>query len=33
MLEVFKFMAPAGKVNILEINEKALRTGEKLANG
>ncbi len=33
MLEVFKFMAPAGKTNILEINEKALRSGEKLANG
>ncbi|MDD5097373.1 MAG: 2-oxoacid:acceptor oxidoreductase family protein [Candidatus Omnitrophica bacterium] len=33
MLEVFKFMAPAGKTNILEINELALKSGEKLVHG
>ena len=33
MLEVFKFMAPAGKADILIINEKALRNGAQLGNG
>ena len=33
MLEVFKFMAPAGNLKILEINQKALSEGEKLTHG
>lgn len=33
MLEVFKFMAPAGNTRILEVNEMALREGERLAHG
>ncbi|MFA4854869.1 MAG: 2-oxoacid:acceptor oxidoreductase family protein [Candidatus Omnitrophota bacterium] len=33
MLEVFRFMAPAGKTNILEVNEKALQEGAKLGDG
>ncbi len=33
MLEVFKFMAPAGNLKILEINQLALAQGEKLAYG
>ena len=33
MLEVFRFMAPAGKTNILEVNEKALQEGVKLGDG
>lgn len=33
MLEVFRFLAPAGKTDILEINERALRSGAKLVNG
>ena len=33
MLEVFKFMAPAGKAGILEVNQMALQEGAKLANG
>jgi len=33
MLEVFKSMAPAGNLKILEVNELALKDGEKLING
>ena len=33
VLEVFKFMAPAGKADILEVNQKALQEGVKLING
>jgi 2-oxoglutarate ferredoxin oxidoreductase subunit gamma len=33
MLEVFKFMAPAGNLKILEINQKALAEGERLTHG
>ncbi|PIQ90296.1 MAG: 2-oxoacid:ferredoxin oxidoreductase subunit gamma [Candidatus Omnitrophica bacterium CG11_big_fil_rev_8_21_14_0_20_41_12] len=33
MIEVFKFMAPAGNARILEINEMALAEGERLAHG
>ncbi len=33
MLEVFRFMAPAGKTNILEVNQKALQEGAELGNG
>jgi len=33
MLEVFKFMAPAGNLKILEVNQKALTEGEKLFYG
>ncbi len=33
MLEVFKFMAPAGNLKILEVNNKALAVGEKLFHG
>jgi len=33
MLEVFKFMAPAGNLKILEVNESALAEGEKLFHG
>lgn len=33
MLEVFKFMAPAGNIRILEVNEMALKEGERLAHG
>lgn len=33
MLEVFKFMAPAGNLKILEINQMALAEGERLADG
>jgi 2-oxoglutarate ferredoxin oxidoreductase subunit gamma len=33
MLEVFKFMAPAGNLKILEINQRALAEGERLAHG
>lgn len=33
VLEVFKSMAPAGKTDILEINQKALQEGAKLIDG
>lgn len=33
MLEVFRFMAPVGKTDILEVNQKALREGVKLGYG
>ncbi len=33
MLEVFRFMAPAGKTDILEVNQRALQEGVKLGNG
>lgn len=33
ILEVFKFMAPAGNPKILEVNEMALREGGKLFHG
>jgi 2-oxoglutarate ferredoxin oxidoreductase subunit gamma len=33
VLEVFRFMAPAGKEDILEVNQKALRKGAKIGNG
>ena len=33
MLEVFRSMAPAGKADILEINQRALQEGVKLVNG
>jgi len=33
ILEVFRFMAPAGKTDILEVNQKALQEGVKLGNG
>ncbi len=33
VLEVFRFMAPVGKTNILEVNEKALQEGAKLGDG
>ncbi len=33
MLEVFRFMAPAGKTNILEVNQKALQEGAELRDG
>lgn len=33
MLEVFRFMAPAGKTGILEVNQKALQEGVRLADG
>ena len=33
MLKVFKSMAPAGKADILEINQMALQEGVKLGNG
>ncbi len=33
MLEVFRFMAPAGKAGILEVNQKALLEGAKLGDG
>jgi len=33
VLEVFRFMAPAGKSDILEINQRALQEGVSLANG
>ncbi|MBU1922965.1 MAG: 2-oxoacid:acceptor oxidoreductase family protein, partial [Candidatus Omnitrophica bacterium] len=32
MLEVFRFMAPAGKADILEVNIKALQEGVRLGN-
>jgi len=33
ILGVFKFMAPAGNLKILEVNELALKEGEKLSHG
>jgi len=33
ILDVFKFMAPAGNLKILEVNEQALAEGEKLNHG
>lgn len=33
MLEVFKFMAPAGNPKILEVNELALAEGQRLTHG
>ena len=33
MLEVFRFMAPAGKTDILEVNQRALQEGVELGNG
>jgi 2-oxoglutarate ferredoxin oxidoreductase subunit gamma len=33
VLKVFKAMAPAGKADILEINQRALQEGVKLGNG
>ena len=33
MLEVFRSMAPAGKADILEVNQRALQEGVKLVNG
>jgi len=33
VLEVFRFMAPAGKADILEVNQKALQKGARLGNG
>ena len=33
VLKVFKSMAPAGKTDILEVNQKALQEGAKLGNG
>jgi len=33
ILKVFKFMAPAGNLKILEINQKALAEGERLTHG
>lgn len=33
MLEVFRSMAPAGKTDILEVNQKALQEGAELRNG
>lgn len=33
ILEVFKFMAPAGNLKILEVNQRALAEGERLNHG
>lgn len=33
VLEVFRFMAPVGKSDILEVNQKALQEGVRLGNG
>ena len=33
ILEVFRFMAPAGKTDILEVNDLALRKGAQLGHG
>lgn len=33
MLEVFRFMAPAGKTDILEVNDLALQEGAELGDG
>ena len=33
MLEVFRFMAPAGKTDILEVNQRALQEGAELGDG